>query len=242
MNKRTSVLAAAGVLALAGLTSPDQAGAAAAPTCFGRTVTIMGTPGDDNLVGQGGVADVINGLGGNDIISGGAFYFDDDNPGNEPDYLCGGRGDDNISGSPGDDHINGGDGNDRVRGNNGSDVEQGNDGNDRVGSGSFADLGVRPDIMRGGQGADEIFGDWGHDTLEGGAGPDHIVDEECDSTTIHGNGGDDSIESYITSFGGENCSDEGDPQGDTITGNAGVDTVVGSPADSISTAENVSRL
>lgn len=243
MNKRTIALSASALLATAGLAAaPAHAGTApATPTCFGRTVTIMGTPGDDTLIGQGGVSDVIYGGGGDDYISGGDFYFGDAFPGNAPDYLCGGQGNDNVNGSPGDDHLNGGDGNDRVRGWSGSDVESGNDGNDIVGSGSFADLDVRPDVMRGGNGVDQIIGDWGNDRLEGGPGPDSIFDQECDSTTIHGNGGDDYIQSYQSSFAGEPCTDFGDLQGDLITGNAGDDTVDGSPADTIKTAEHVTR-
>src|SRR5215213_3193957 len=59
---------------------------AAAKTCAGKKVTIMGTPGDDVIVGKG-ASDVIYGGGGDDIIYGGR---------NGNDTICGGPGDDVI--------------------------------------------------------------------------------------------------------------------------------------------------
>src|SRR4051794_26881352 len=118
INSLTGVLVVA-TLQLIG-SSPAMA---STPLCFGHPATIVGTDGDDTLTGQGGVSDVIVGLGGNDHVSGGDFYGDDEIPGDAPDFLCGGRGDDVVHGSPGDDHLNGGGGNDRVKGWNGDDVE-----------------------------------------------------------------------------------------------------------------------
>lgn len=69
-------------------------------TCLGRTPTILGTGGDDDLHGTPG-DDVIVGGAGNDRISGGG--------GN--DIICGGRGNDALSGGPGNDTLNGGLGN-----------------------------------------------------------------------------------------------------------------------------------
>jgi hypothetical protein len=59
---RTSV-AFVGVAALATLpvmwAGPVGAAAPSGPLCFGQPATIVGTPGDDTLVGQSGVSDVI---------------------------------------------------------------------------------------------------------------------------------------------------------------------------------------
>jgi hypothetical protein len=60
--------------------------------CFGRPATIVGTPGNDRLVGHSGAADVIWGGGGNDFIVGGDFFGDDGVPGSAPDLLCGDHG------------------------------------------------------------------------------------------------------------------------------------------------------
>src|SRR5581483_4508784 len=73
--------------------------------CAGKPVTIIGTPGSDNLVGSPG-ADVIAGLGGNDTINGGA--------GN--DKLAGEAGNDTLTGGPGNDSLVGGPGVDRLNG------------------------------------------------------------------------------------------------------------------------------
>lgn len=74
---------AAGSLAISG-------SAVAAPTCFGKRVTIKGTSGKDRLRGTPG-RDVIAGLGGRDRIAG--------RGGN--DLICGGRGSDRLFGDGG---------------------------------------------------------------------------------------------------------------------------------------------
>ena len=79
---RTVAIATGGILAI--LAAPV---AQAAPTCEGRTVTIVGTPDDDVIVGTAGF-DVIHGLAGDDTISGG----------DESDVICGGRGKDSLGG------------------------------------------------------------------------------------------------------------------------------------------------
>ena len=83
--------------ALLTLSAPATASAAASPTCFGQTATIVGTPGDDSLTGTSG-PDVIVGLSGNDTIDG----LEGD------DRLCGSKGADTLVGGDGDDHLSGG--------------------------------------------------------------------------------------------------------------------------------------
>ena len=73
------------------------------PECGGRRVTIIGTPGDDDLVGTPG-NDVILGLQGNDRIYG--LGGDD--------YLCGGLGNDTIVGGQGFDVMFGAQGHDVI--------------------------------------------------------------------------------------------------------------------------------
>ena len=98
------ILASAlGVLTvLAGTAQPSRADDTGL-TCFGRQATvtgIIGTNGDDVIIGSQTTNDTIVGLGGNDRI-------------------CGLGGDDLLSGGPDDDHVDGGPGNDRVGGDSG---------------------------------------------------------------------------------------------------------------------------
>jgi Ca2+-binding RTX toxin-like protein len=84
--KRTvgRTVAIATVVTFAMLAAPV---AQAAPTCEGRTVTIVGTPDDDVILGTDD-EDVIHGLAGDDTISGGDVT----------DIICGGRGRDSLGG------------------------------------------------------------------------------------------------------------------------------------------------
>lgn len=215
---------------------------AVTPTCFGKPATIVGTEGPDTLVGQGGVSDVIYAAGGNDYISGGEFYGDEDVPGNAPDLLCGGPGADHVSGSPGNDKLNGGDGDDRVDGANGADLEQGNVGNDRIGQGSFADADSASDISKGGEGNDVINGGWGQDKLYGDAGADNLYDNECDGPTLlDGGSGNDYLESWSSSFEGWHgnvCN----AVADKLIGGIGTDTAQADRLDAVSTVERLTRI
>lgn len=96
---RPSLLPGAAALLAAGLAVvPLPADAtAAAPTCGGRRVTLLGTGGDDVLRGTSG-ADVIDGRGGADVINGLAG----------DDVICGGYGADDLRGQGGNDRIYGG--------------------------------------------------------------------------------------------------------------------------------------
>lgn len=95
----------------------------ASPVC-----TILGTEGNDRLIGTDG-DDVICGLGGNDRIHGGG--------GN--DLLIGGDGNDVIRGGSGDDILTGGDGRDILRGESGHDLIDGGAGRDGLSGGSEGD-------------------------------------------------------------------------------------------------------
>jgi Ca2+-binding RTX toxin-like protein len=241
VRKLAAAIAATAIAGLPLVSSavPSQA---ATPTCFGKPATIVGSAGPDTLVGQGGVSDVIFGGGGNDYISGGDFYGGDAIPGNAPDLLCGGPGDDRVTGSPGNDKLNGGDGNDYVDGGNGADLEQGNAGNDTVGKGSFADADSANDVMHGNGGNDVLNGGWGKDKLYGDAGADQLYDEECDGPTLlNGGAGDDYMESWSSSFDGWHgnvCNSVADQ----VVGDIGIDTAQVDRLDSVTTVEHVTRI
>jgi Ca2+-binding RTX toxin-like protein len=183
-----TLLLAGGTL-LASAASP----ALGAPSCFGKTPTIVGTNKADTLSGTSG-PDVIVSLGGDDKILGKA--------GN--DRICGGDGRDAISGREGDDRLAGDAGNDHLYGLDGvdllyggsgedelyggkhadslhgqadADLLQGDDGKDLLTGGTGNDLGKggRKGGLFGGPGADRILGGPGNDALSGGPGADRIL-------------------------------------------------------------------
>jgi Ca2+-binding RTX toxin-like protein len=107
-------------------------------TCDGLPVTILGTPGRDDITGTGG-DDVILTLNGDDHVYGG--------PG--VDIVCGGRGNDVIEGGTEADHLLGGAGLDDLVGRAGADLLDG---------------GAGIDHLAGGGGTDTCRGGPGHDT------------------------------------------------------------------------------
>ena len=117
-------------------------------TCFGRPATIMGTPGNDILIGTN-KDDVIIGLGGNDIIIGK----------NGNDRICAGPGNDVVIAGNGNDHVSGGDGNDLIVGGPGDDKLLGEDGNDLIlglPGNDAIDCGPGDDVGIGGPGVDVV--------------------------------------------------------------------------------------
>ena len=102
-----------------------------APTCAGRTATVAGTSGNDQLTGTK-KADVIVGFSGNDRIFGlegkdivcanGGADFVKGRAGD--DLLRGGGGNDTLGGGPGDDTLRGGTGRDVCRGGPGADTKR----------------------------------------------------------------------------------------------------------------------
>jgi Ca2+-binding RTX toxin-like protein len=123
--------------------------AEAAPRCFGKAATIVGTSRNDRLRGTRG-NDVIVGRGGHDLI----------NSGGGKDRICGSGGDDVLLAGPSKDLLDGGPG---------SDFLAGGPGRDRVigGSGEF-------NILRGNEGNDSLLGGVGFDILLGEAGNDRL--------------------------------------------------------------------
>lgn len=105
-----SVAAAALATTSFGLVAAPSQGAAA-PTCAGRTATIVGNASSNEIHGTAG-PDVIVGRGGNDDIEG--------RGGN--DLICGNRGNDELEGGRGNDRLVGGRGFDEAEGGRGRDV------------------------------------------------------------------------------------------------------------------------
>lgn len=96
--------------------------------CLGRPVTIVGTPGPDDLSGGLG-RDIFLGLGGHDEFQG-SLDIDRACGGNGDDRLIGGPGDDRLAGNRGRDVLLGEGGDDLLLGGRGADVCRGGDGND----------------------------------------------------------------------------------------------------------------
>lgn len=161
-------------------------------TCFGIAATIIGTAGDDVLIGSDG-PDVIHGNGGDDRIVGAggddlicALGGDDRiYGGSGDDVVWAGRGSDKVRGGPGHDELRGQWGDDFLKGGPGSDLIFGNGGNDRLrGGGGDDDLngGRENDVVWGGRGDDTLTGQADDDVVKGGAGDDACADLEAKTT------------------------------------------------------------
>ena len=96
--------------------------------CQGKSVTVIGTDGDDTLVGTLG-DDVIDGLAGNDTIRGRGG----------DDVICGRGGDDTLRGGGGNDSLGGGGGNDALKGGSSNDQLKGGGGADKLDGGADID-------------------------------------------------------------------------------------------------------
>lgn len=142
---------------------------------------IVGSSASDVLDGEYAAAVSFDGLGGNDVLSGGRGV----------DTLLGGDGDDILHGRPvlipvpvsfyGFDTLDGGAGNDRIYAE--ADVAFGGDGNDTI----IASLGSN--LLYGGAGRDNILS-YGADQIFGGAGHDRLQYRGSGSV-IHGDDGND---------------------------------------------------
>lgn len=221
-------LLAIALLGAAALLLAPLAGEAAAKRCAGKKVTIMGTPGDDVIVGKK-ASDVIHGGGGGDRITGGP---------NGNDTICGGPGDDVLGGGRGYDSLHGGGGGDKLLGNSGSDMLAGGGGDDELigdkgadglhgGPGDDKLLGNKgPDKLFGEGGVDFIDGHQGSDRIEGGGGADFLLGDKGNDR-IDGGGGEDRIEAGP----GDDPAVDGGGGADHVLGGTGIDRVDGGPGD-----------
>ena len=187
----------------------------AAPSCGGKTATVVGTDEADELEGTEGT-DVISGLGGDDVVNG--------NGGNDvicgddgTDSLMGGEGDDLILGGAGDDSdsivisiyiqdepvqyfldkggLYGGPGSDKLDGEEGGDSHYGDAGADNLSGGAGDDFysgGKGPDVITDTSSAESMYGDAGNDSLTAGPGENHL-DGGAGNDQLDAGGGDNSI-------------------------------------------------
>ncbi|HEY1356435.1 MAG TPA: calcium-binding protein [Solirubrobacterales bacterium] len=205
------------------------AGSAAAVTCGGKQATIVGTPGDDLIVGKR-ASDVIYGGGGDDRIVGGLNGNDRICGGPGDDELVGGRGYDALYGEAGDDRLEGETGADRLDGGAGDDELRGEKGPDRMLGGPGDDLLVGErgsDEAEGGGGDDRISGEKGNDRLEGGTGNDTLDGGAGDEPVLEGGPGSDTV------IGGTGIdhADGGPGDGDVVRGDSGIDYLSGGEGD-----------
>ena len=92
-------------------------------------MAIINGSGGDNVISGTGTADIINAKGGDDIV----------NAGGGADFVFGGNGDDILNGEGGADYLDGGKGDDILRGGAGEDVLVGGEGDDILSGGNGAD-------------------------------------------------------------------------------------------------------
>ena len=228
--------------ALVGAAALGGSGAASgAPTywCYGEAATIVGTPGDDELIGREDTADVIVGLGGDDIIRGAEDVTGVTAPG---DRLCGGSGADYIRGGVGNDRIQGGADDDNLDGSYGVDfLTQGGAGNDLVADCDSEYTGGVHRIF-GGPGDDHLCVDTGSAEMYGEGGNDVLVDFDCASDSrLAGGGGDDRLKSFFYNEQGASCSDAGTLDADHVLGGDGEDFARVNPGDVVTDTETVVR-
>lgn len=178
------------------------------PRCEGRLATIagsgtlLGTGGDDVIVGASS-ADTIDAGGGND-------------------FICSAGGNDTIKDGIGDDFVDAGDGDDVVLQNQMKDVGDhfiGGPGIDRL-SYALRTAGVSAvvdGLTNEGEAGENDFG-VGFENVDGGGGPDSLTGDELTNVLV-GNGGDDILDGR----GGDDTL-IGGPGNDQIKGGEGTDT------------------
>ena len=187
------------------------------------TLYLYGGDGDDSIVGSDGGSDIIGGDAGNDI-------------------LYGAGGDDLMDGGPGSDDLQGSDGIDTVdyRARTAPVVvtigdDLGNDGQ----AGEQDNVGVGIERVLGGSGNDVLVGNALGNTLEGGGGAD-LLDGGLGADILIGGPGVDTVDYSsrtadvtVTADGPGTTSgevgegDQVDPTVENVTGGAGNDTLTG---------------
>jgi Ca2+-binding RTX toxin-like protein len=208
--------------AVAVLAGPAAGRAAAAPTCDGKTATIVsnaativGTKAPDVIVAGAG-DNTIDGEGGDDLICAGGG----------DDTVHGGRGSDTIDGEGGDDTIYGERGSDQLDGGGDEDALFGESGNDDLDGG--ADNGDR---VNGGPGDDSLSGGAGdYDVLTGGPGNDKIDGGpgQHDGASYAGTGGAVTINLQTQTVSGAESEHLSGIE-DAVGGSSN-DTLIGDPA------------
>ena len=183
-----------------------------------RDGVIVGTQGNDNIVGREDGSD-ISGLGGNDKLTG-RDAIDVLDGGNGNDHLLGFGANDQLFGGSGNDNLEGGAGNDVLDGGAGNDVLSGGPGSDTAsyahasaavavslaltsaqnthGAGIDTLSGIENltgsgfnDQLTGSSGINTLDGGLGNDVLSGGAGNDFLIGGHGRDELTGGTGADD---------------------------------------------------
>jgi len=152
---------------------------------------VLGNDQSNTFQGQD-IADDFRGLGGDDLLIGGAGN-DALRGGDGSDYLIGGADNDLLIGGRGNDGLQGDSGNDELRGSAGDDQLDGGEGQDTLEGGAGSDQiigGQGADILKGGKGQDYLIGGEGDDRLEGGKGDDFLIGVLGDDLLRGGQGAD----------------------------------------------------
>ena len=145
--------------------------------------TLLGTPGNDVINGNGG-RDTVVGLAGADCLTG-DDAFDTIRGKSGDDVATGGQGRDFMKGNGGDDFFTGGQGKDRIRLAGGKDEGRGQGGNDNISTGGGKDR------INGGPGNDRLFGNAGNDQIRGGNGNDVLFGGGGNHNVLRGGPGRD---------------------------------------------------
>jgi hypothetical protein len=238
-----------GVLTLGTLPSAQAGGKVY--RCFGVKATIVGTPGDDDLVGTArpdviaalGGGDWVNAGGGDDLICGGpgddwSWYYGPESGGAAG--LYGGAGNDWIRGSTGRDDVNG----DDINGPPGADVLYGGWGSDRVVDNLSWHEYLVPeplpgsdDVLFGGPGNDVVTATGGDDYVSAGPGNDLLGrawwdDDDGDDLRDHGS------DAYTGGDGDDRIHTIDDVRGnDAINAGTGTDTCSADEGDALASCE-----
>lgn len=190
---------------------------------LGGNDVIWSEAGDDTVFG-GESNDNINSGDGNDLVYGHGDTLGGDpaEPGN--DTIRSGSGDDTVYAGAGQDYVHGGPGQDLIHGQDGDDNLRGGHGNDTMYGGEGNDL------MLGLTHDDLLYGEGGNDTLQGNSGNDTIFGGDGDDS-ITGDYGEDSIEggdgADTINAGASDDIVRGGAGDDSITGAVGDDTLFG---------------
>jgi Ca2+-binding RTX toxin-like protein len=150
------------VVALIALVVASSGSARARGSCFGKTATITGSNGSDNIK-LTAKKDIVDAKGGNDVIQANSTRTN-----HGADVICGGSGNDRITGNNDNEILIGGPGNDTIKGGPGNDLIVGDNANP-----TGAESGpTGSDDLNGTGGKDRVIGDNYAKGNASGASPD----------------------------------------------------------------------
>jgi Ca2+-binding RTX toxin-like protein len=220
-----------------GRDEPETLAAGTVQACFAGVVynLVVGTNGDDVLVGSGTIEDDAAGLNNEDLILG--FGGNDSLRGiNGNDFLFGGDGADKLYGDNDNDYLAGEGGNDTLYPGSGNDTSLGGAGTDLVVLAEPANTGQAYNggddagdklLLANGYGSFTMIGCAGFEKFSGGDGDDAVDwSDAAVALEMRGNAGND-----ILIGGSGNDIIRGFTDNDTLAGNEGADHIYGEDGD-----------